>query len=68
MQHLDDGTIHAWLDGALGTGDAAAVEAHVATCRACAGRVAEARGLIAASSRILMGGVVCVAASSAHWQ
>jgi len=54
MQHLDDGTIHAWLDGALGTGDAAAVEAHVAACRACAGRVAEARGLIAASSRILM--------------
>jgi len=53
MQHLDDGTIHAWLDGALGTGEAAAVEAHVAACRACADRVAEARGLIAASSRIL---------------
>jgi len=29
------------------------VELHVATCRACADRVAEARGLIAASSRIL---------------
>jgi len=53
MQHLDDGTIHAWLDGALGTGEAAAVEAHVAACRDCADRVAEARGLIAASSRIL---------------
>lgn len=53
MQHLDDGTIHAWLDGALGTADAAAVAAHAAACRACAGRVAEARGLIAASSRIL---------------
>ena len=53
MQHLDDGTIHAWLDGALGTGEAAAVEAHAAACRDCADRVAEARGLIAASSRIL---------------
>ncbi|HEX6807495.1 MAG TPA: zf-HC2 domain-containing protein [Gemmatimonadaceae bacterium] len=53
MQHLDDGTIHAWLDGALGAADAAAVEAHAAACRACADRVAEARGLIAASSRIL---------------
>lgn len=53
MQHLDDGTIHAWLDGALGAAEAAAVEAHVATCATCADRVAEARGLIAASSRIL---------------
>lgn len=53
MQHLDDGTIHAWLDGALGAARAGEVELHVATCRACADRVAEARGLIAASSRIL---------------
>lgn len=54
MQHLDDGTIHAWLDGALGAARARHVEEHVAVCRACAGRVAEARGLIAAASRILM--------------
>ena len=54
MQHLDDGTIHAWLDGALGAVQAQQVEEHVAACRACADRVAEARGLIAASSRILM--------------
>jgi anti-sigma factor RsiW len=53
MQHLDDGTIHAWLDGQLPRDEAQAVEAHVAECRQCAGAVAEARGLIAASSRIL---------------
>jgi hypothetical protein len=53
MQHLDEGTIHAWLDGALSADDAARAGAHVATCRACADAVAEARGLIAASSRIL---------------
>ena len=53
MQHLDEGTIHAWLDGALGTDRAGEAESHVAACRECAERVAEARGLIAASSRIL---------------
>ena len=51
--HLDEGTIHAWLDGALGADEARDVEAHVADCAECAAAVAEARGLIAASSRIL---------------
>ena len=53
MQHLDEGTIHAWLDGQLPGEEALAVEGHVAECRQCADAVAEARGLIAASSRIL---------------
>jgi len=53
MQHLDEGTIHAWLDGQLPREEALEVEAHVAECRQCADAVAEARGLIAASSRIL---------------
>jgi hypothetical protein len=53
MQHLDEGTIHAWLDGALAADGQAAVEAHVAACDQCAAMVAEARGLVAASSRIV---------------
>lgn len=53
MQHLDEGTIHAWLDGALAPNEASAAEAHVQSCEQCARVVAEARGLIAASSRIL---------------
>jgi hypothetical protein len=53
MQHLDEGTIHAWLDGALSSEEAARVEAHVGSCSMCADATAEARGLIAASSRIL---------------
>lgn len=53
MQHLEEGTIHAWLDGELGAAEAASLEAHVATCVDCAALVAEARGLAAASSRIL---------------
>jgi len=53
MQHLDEGTIHAWLDGALSPEEAARVEAHVKECPQCAAAVAEARGFIAGSSRIL---------------
>ena len=52
-EHLDEGTIHAWLDGALPPDESARVESLRATCAECAARVAEARGLVAASSRIL---------------
>lgn len=51
--HLDEGTIHAWLDGALDAEEAARVEQHAAACAACAAAVAEARGLVAGASRIL---------------
>jgi hypothetical protein len=51
--HLDEGTIHAWLDGALDAEEAARVERHAADCAACAAAVAEARGLVAGASRIL---------------
>lgn len=51
--HLDEGTIHAWLDGALDAEEAARVERHAAECGACAAAVAEARGLVAGASRIL---------------
>ena len=54
MNHIDEGTIHAWLDGALDATRAREIEAHVAQCSACAAAVAEARGLIAGSSRILL--------------
>lgn len=53
MPHLDEGTIHAWLDGALTPQEQRLAEAHAAECESCAASVAEARGLVAASSRIL---------------
>ena len=52
-EHLDEGTIHAWLDGALDATQSADVDTHVQGCAECSAKVAEARGLIAASSRIL---------------
>lgn len=53
MPHPDEGTIHAWLDGALSPAEARAFEEHVAGCAQCEAAVAGARGLLAASSRIL---------------
>lgn len=53
MQHLDEGTVHAWLDGALAGDEVAAVAKHVAECRECAAMVAEARGMIAAAGNII---------------
>lgn len=53
MEHIEEGTIHAWLDDALASDEAARVEQHVRECAECAAAVAEARGLIAASTRIL---------------
>jgi hypothetical protein len=51
--HLDEGTIHAWLDDALDAASAARVESHVAECAECSAAVAEARGLIAGASRVV---------------
>src|SRR3954471_5250626 len=53
MQHLEEGEIHAWLDGALSEAEGARIEQHVATCSECAAMVADARGLIAGAARIV---------------
>ena len=51
--HVDEGTIHAWLDGELDEAHAARIQAHIGRCGACAAHVAEARGLIAGASRVI---------------
>ena len=53
MNHLNEGEIHAWLDGAVDATQAREIETHVAECPTCAAAVADARGYVAASSRIL---------------
>jgi hypothetical protein len=53
MQHLDEGTIHTWLDGQLPAEKADEIVAHASECPECAAMIAEARGLAAASTRIL---------------
>ena len=53
MLHADDGTLHAYLDGELSALEVARLEAHLAECAPCRARVAEARDVVARSSRIL---------------
>ena len=53
MPHPDEGLIHAWLDGELDAAEAARVEALVASDVEWAAAAAEARGLVAASARIV---------------
>jgi hypothetical protein len=53
MSHPDEGLIHAWLDGELDAAEAARVEALVTNDADWAAAAAEARGLIAASARIV---------------
>ncbi len=53
MPHPDEGLIHAWLDGELDAAEAARVEALVQSDAEWGAAAAEARGLLAASSRIV---------------
>ncbi len=53
MPRPDEGLIHEWLDGELSPEEAARVEEMVRTDAEWAAAAAEARGLVAASSRIL---------------
>src|SRR5207302_8925757 len=53
MSHVDEGTLHAYLDGELPAGDAHDLEAHVAQCRECRVRLDEDRALIARADELL---------------
>jgi len=53
MSHVDDGTLHAYLDGELSPPEAQAIEAHAAQCPACRTRLEEERALIARAGELL---------------
>lgn len=42
MSHVDEGTLHAWLDGELGERRAGEIEEHVAICKRCDALLEEA--------------------------
>lgn len=50
--HLEEGTIHAWLDREYNAANSEVIDAHIHACVACQQSVAEARGLLAGASRI----------------
>src|SRR5947208_10361364 len=53
MSHVDEGTLHGYLDGELPAGEAHDLEAHVAQCRECRARLDEERALIARADELL---------------
>jgi anti-sigma factor RsiW len=54
MQHVDEGRLHAWLDGEL-PDEERAVERHLEDCDACRARADEERRIRSAASSILLG-------------
>ena len=52
-QHPEEGTLHAYIDGELSPAESAALEQHVGECSLCAAALAEARGFVAAASRVI---------------
>lgn len=59
MQHVDEGLLHAWLDGeraALEPAAADEVRRHLALCGECRARLEEARGLRTQAEALLRGG------------
>ena len=53
MSHVDDGMLHAYLDGELAPVDARGVDAHLAQCPDCRRRLDEERALIARAAELL---------------
>jgi Putative zinc-finger len=53
MSHVDDGTLHAYLDGELTAVERERLETHLAGCEGCRARLVEERSLIERASRIL---------------
>ena len=53
MSHVDEGTLHAYLDGELSPPERAAFEVHLTLCASCGARLAEERSLIERASAVL---------------
>jgi putative zinc finger protein len=53
MPHVDEGTLHAYLDGELSASERAAVDSHLAQCATCRATLADARALLERASALL---------------
>jgi anti-sigma factor RsiW len=53
MPHVDDGSLHAYLDGELSGADRERVASHLTECAACRTRLEEERALIARAGALL---------------
>jgi hypothetical protein len=53
MSHLDEGTLHAMLDGELEPSDVAEIQAHLAACSSCGLRLREVREFLDEADRLI---------------
>lgn len=53
MSHVDEGTLHAYLDGELPSAERTAFEAHIAGCTTCRANLAEERALRERATAVL---------------
>ena len=47
MSHLDEGTLHALLDGELDLSEVSEIQMHLGTCVACGSRLQEVKQVLA---------------------
>ncbi len=53
MSHLDEGTLHAMLDGELEPNEVAEIQAHLASCSSCGLRLREVREFLDEADRLI---------------
>ncbi len=53
MSHLDEGTLHALLDGELETTEVAEIQAHLGSCSACGLRLREVKEFLVEADRLI---------------
>jgi hypothetical protein len=53
MSHLDEGTLHALLDGELDLAEVSEIQTHLGTCVACGSRLQEVKQILAEADRLV---------------
>lgn len=53
MSHLDEGTLHALLDGELDLAEVSEIQSHLGTCVACGSRLQEVKQVLAEADRLV---------------
>ena len=64
MSHLDEGTLHALLDGELETTEVAEIQAHLGSCSACGLRLREVKEFLGEADRLIAAVELGAAAAS----
>ena len=68
MSHLDEGTLHALLDGELDLAEVSEIQKHLGSCVACGSRLQEVKQVLAEADRLVGAVEVPAGASAARHQ